>query len=535
MKILVLSLLRLGDILLHKQLLAPMMQKYPKAQIDFVINDNFASAQSILSGINRVHLLPRTILQKILVEQEQSPMAAYEKLKNFTDVINAENYDLILDATHNKLSVKLCGILEAKEIRFAKSQKAVTNLWESYFNNQFSQLNQSRFHYVDVLAKSLELPAPEALLPKISEGKTVVFQVLTSDEKKNWGLERFKHLIDKVQSQHPDNHCLVACAPNELAEIEKVMPRTLYDVRSLSLDQVKVELSSAALLVSGDTSIHHLAAEVGCPVISIFIGSADAIKTAPYIKNALILQASSPCYPCKHSEKCHQLTHICSSSISIEQVYNNIEISLKGESMSRYQEQQTLRTGADQHGFMLTAVNQSEKSLAADFERIVWSFYLSEEWKAPVPFYGSAVFEILNDWNHRYSMKAISQFATHQQVRVEKIENAIFEGKQELSALSKACLSGTANTADVNQVIQQLQKWHSDLEMDFSDVSDSFLKMKFALHKAYQDSFSVYRELKNSLEEPLNLNLIRKQLLINLIRSLSEKGELNEREFGILS
>lgn len=535
MKVLVLSLLRLGDILLHKQVVRSLNARYPGVQVDFAINDSFASCKSLLPEVRHFHLLPRAILQRILVEQEQSAIAAFARLSKFVGGINAEKYDLILDATHNRLSVKLCALLEAREIRYAGNKKTTQNAWESYFNNQFSQVAKSRFHYVDVLTKSLGLDAPTVLLPRTTTAKKIVFQVLTSDIKKNWGLHRFKNLLDRVAQEYPAYESVVVCAPNEKAEIEKVLPSLQYQVRALGLREVQEELKSASLLVSGDTSIQHLAAEVGCPVVSIFIGSADVQKTAPYIKNAMLVQANTDCYPCKHSESCYQSSHLCSASVTVEEIYRNIQVVLKGEFMSRTNGMQGYRTDADQRGFMLIAGQSSEENLAKDFERIIWSFYLSNDWQAPVPAYGSTVYEILNDWTQRYSIKAISQFAVRYQSRVERIEALLTEGKNSFAEISKVCMSVGNSPSGLKGLLEQLKSWHLDAVAAFPEHSDSFLKLQFALHKDYSEAFSLYRELKSSLDEPLNLNLIRKQLLINLVRSLSEKGELYEREFRILS
>ena len=142
------------------------------------------------------------------------------------------------------------------------------------------------------------------------------------------------------------------------------------------------------------------------------------------------------------------------------------------------------RTDSDQHGFVLVAGDNSEKSLSQEFERIIWSFYLSNDWKSPVPAYGSTVFEILNDWTHRYSIKTISQFAVKYQNKVDRLENLLYEGKCHFSELSKSCLGGEA-TVDT----AKLKAWHLDAVNEFPEHSDSFLKLSFALHKDYKETF----------------------------------------------
>lgn len=188
MKILVISLLRLGDILLHAELVRSLKAQYPKAEIHFLINKQFQSVQSILPAVSQWHLLDRQFLQQVLVEQHQSPLAAFDNLKNTIDSLNAEKFDLLLNATHNLFSVRLTDLIEAKEKRgavFHNGKKvAFSSSWLNYFNDHYSELNGSRFHYVELLHRALGI---EMLNPQNAEIRTegpIYLQVLTADVKK---------------------------------------------------------------------------------------------------------------------------------------------------------------------------------------------------------------------------------------------------------------------------------------------------------------------------------------------------------------
>jgi ADP-heptose:LPS heptosyltransferase len=320
MKILVVSLLRLGDIILHAQLISSLKQTYPTAEIHFLINSQFLMAAELFPSVSKWHLLDRNKIQKILVEQNQSPMAAFDRLKATVQEMNAEKYDLVLNATHNMLSVRLMDLIEAKEKRGAQfhhgKKLAFHNLWLQYFNDQFSENKGSRFHYIEILHRALDLN-PSKISPQVlrTEGP-IVMQVLTADEKKNWGIRKFAELKKQILENSPGEKIFALCSPAEREQVSGFF--SSEEILSPNMPEAKALLQQAKLLITGDTSIQHLAAAVRCPTLALHLGSADPVKTSPWMRGAQVIQGKAGCRPCRHSEKCHQPRHLCGDSLSVE-------------------------------------------------------------------------------------------------------------------------------------------------------------------------------------------------------------------------
>lgn len=89
MKILLISLLRLGDILLHRELAKTIKRQYPGCELHFLIYSQFQSVRALVPEVDRWILLDRKSLERTLVERNQSPLVAYAELEKTVNQINS--------------------------------------------------------------------------------------------------------------------------------------------------------------------------------------------------------------------------------------------------------------------------------------------------------------------------------------------------------------------------------------------------------------------------------------------------------------
>ncbi len=354
MKILVLSLLRLGDIFMHNALARSLKQQYPDCEITFLVNESFSGSIELLDSVDHYILFPREYLQKILVEQKQNISVAILEMQEVVETVNQQKFDIILNATHNFLSVRLMDLFESNEKRGVQYKDGnpvpYANGWLQYFDEHFSAGTRSDFHYLEVLHKALEVPFFKLgkSSRQIEVDSDIYLQVLTSDSKKNWGLQYFRELKCKIENQYPQQNVYVLCSEKEQEKVSSVFLQN--EILVLNLSDLKNKLAKAMLLITGDTSVSHLAAMVGCPQISLFLGSADAIKTSPLSEDAKIIEAQSDCYPCSHSQDCRQSAHLCAESISVDLVMNAVN-----EKMEAYGKNDgTTNRKSIQNGFIKT-------------------------------------------------------------------------------------------------------------------------------------------------------------------------------------
>lgn len=344
MKILVVSLLRLGDIILTAPILQGLKERHPGAQIDLLINAQFKGVTPLLPQVAKVHLFERETLQKGLGEAGVPLFESFERLDLLLETLADENYDQVINLTHTRLSGWLLGLIPARKklgLSFDAAGVGVLGSdWFRFLNNQVEVESSETYHFTDLFRFAVDLNDPISLalletekgreevrraIQTTGEKNLVVVQALTSDVKKNWGLGAWSRMLTSFARAHSGAHLVLLGAPNEKADLVKLQASLAEQgcpsqVAILSLEAAFSLLKMARLLVTGDTSIKHLACQAGTPVVEISLGSSDALRTGAYADGSLIIQTKESCAPCVHSRPCHRDRHACAEKIPAEAV-----------------------------------------------------------------------------------------------------------------------------------------------------------------------------------------------------------------------
>lgn len=337
MKILVVSLLRIGDIAMSAGILRDLRAKYPEAQIDLLLNQQCAQIAPLIPSVNRFFYFDRQAMQKGLGEGSVPFFESYEILNELLDQISETHYDLAINLTQNRLSGWLMGLIPASHriglVLEADGRASFNSNWFRYLNTQIDQEGAEVFHFNDIFRFALKLEsAPGAALAEteagISEATTVIgdrknvvsVQMLTSDVKKDYPLGAFTAALSDFAGRHPEAELAVLAAPFErekLASVVEKLNRAGHKA-FLAVTNFEAALSvvkRSRLLITLDTSIKHLAAAVSTPVLEICVGSADPYRTGADLEGAIVLQSKEACAPCSHSKACHRESHFCSSRL----------------------------------------------------------------------------------------------------------------------------------------------------------------------------------------------------------------------------
>lgn len=332
MKILVLSLLRLGDLIQQRVLLNSLREKHPGAEIHLLVNRQFQSVESLFVGEGiRFHYFDRRLLQKTIGEPAFNLFTPLDLLEDLIRSLDAEHFDLALNWTHNRLSAFLLGSLNIPEKKGLVIQggqvRGLENPWLRYFNNFFSGVGHSFFHYNEILGKAFNLSPRPWPLRKDPAGP-IYFQCFTSEAKKNWPLENYRELFDMLNKEYPNDEVRVLAAPAELETLSTLFPSaSLYPC---GLGEARELLREARLLITPDTSIKHLAAECGTPVLEIALGSADPVKTAAFADEVHVICEEISCFPCPHGGECSQASRLCAEALPASRVYERARPILAG-------------------------------------------------------------------------------------------------------------------------------------------------------------------------------------------------------------
>jgi ADP-heptose:LPS heptosyltransferase len=342
MKILVVSLLRVGDVLMSAVILRDLRAKYPSAQIDLLVNSQCTSITPMLQSVTRVIEFDRQGLQKGLGEASVPFFESYEKLSELLDQLEGESYDLAINLTQNRLSGWLMGLIEAKErkglVMDNDGRGVFGSNWFRYMNQQIDLESGEVFHYNDIFRFALGLDtindrtvalceteaglAEAAILLKgRADRRIVCVQALTSDTKKDWGLDRFGSALETFAHRHSEVSIAILAAPFEEDRLRSLVDRLKASGIDAFMAVSTFEgafslLKRSALLITGDTSLKHLAAAAGTKIVEICAGSSDPYRTGADLNGAVIVRSRESCVPCVHSSPCHRDHHACSKRIA---------------------------------------------------------------------------------------------------------------------------------------------------------------------------------------------------------------------------
>jgi len=148
---------------------------------------------------------------------------------------------------------------------------------------------------------------------------------------KRWEGERFAALADALVARHRVVVAFTGAGPDERALVAQVMASMRQPGVDLC-DRLDIAaltglLAEAALLVSNDTGVMHLAGLVGAPVVALF-GPTSPRSYGPRAAHALVHYTAPYCSPCitNYNLKISRCTDpVCMRSITVDEVLAGIE------------------------------------------------------------------------------------------------------------------------------------------------------------------------------------------------------------------
>lgn len=323
MRILALSLLRLGDLFHHVHLLREIKRRAEAAgragavELHVLAFTDARAAEKLFPEF-RFHFIPRAELQTELVERHRSWRRALHLLKTAVRDLNEYDFALTYNLTHTAFSGRLMDLIacpEKKGLRFEDGRAVLDSQGLRYVNEIWAFEKEPLFNWVDATAASVDAVEPPILAAERREGGEVWLQPLTSDAKKNWPIPRWRELARRLRAQRTPFRFIAA--PGEGALLAAALGEDVYEMTFQALREAR---ERCALLVAGDTSVLHFAVLERIPVMGLYLGPANPFKTPPRQKGAAIWWAPVGCSPCGHRSTCSQATHACAEALGAEEV-----------------------------------------------------------------------------------------------------------------------------------------------------------------------------------------------------------------------
>jgi ADP-heptose:LPS heptosyltransferase len=550
LKILVLSLLRLGDIILTVPALAALRAAHRDCEIHLLVNQSFVKIAKLIPFVDHVIGFDRETMQQGLVEADRPLFEPFDRLNEFVQELNEHKYNRVVNLTQNKFSGYLSSLVNAENHLGLsinnKGQASFGTLWFRYLNDVVGAGASSIFHYADLFKYGTGVAQEREnrfQLNETAEGRAefeswrnqriysskrkIALQCLTSDEKKNWPKASWVSALKTFSVANPDVELIALGAPFEEAQIAEftqmasrqgvtISPAILGIEAALSL------LNECDLLVTGDTSIKHLALGSSCRVLEVALGSSDIRKTGAFKADSLIIRTNEACAPCSHEKACHRERHFCAE---------NLQAELVGLAISRFliQDWNGLKILADEYsdtniiyrarrpqgGFWYAQdlrEGHIDRQLSDYLDCAAWRFLLTEENKKPLAAYGS---ESINLRNWLDELGLISPKNDAIRIHLDQIEKEIVKNEIRISRLMTDVtrrLREVGNLVDLDFVDKDMASEMGEIETELG--LGRFLTEKLQIKR--ESGLFRARQLQTSLNEAV----VHQQIKLKLVRSL---------------
>jgi lipopolysaccharide heptosyltransferase I len=347
--ILIVKLSAIGDVIQTLPMLEALKRQYPRARIDWVVEEEASNLLLNHPRVTRVIISRRKSWLKKILEAGEFWKTLGE-ISRFARELRSQHYDWIID-NHGIFKSGLVMLLSRgrRKVGFQASAGIADEGSYLFTNERYKPLSIERHaleRYLDLVSQmgvridptDFHFPVPpdslkqaETLLRQKGFGSRplVVLHPMAKWETKQWPAENFARLISALTQRKA--FVVITGNPHDEGPVTEILHRTDDSGRVLNLAG-KTDLMELAgifslsdLVLCPDTGPMHLAAAVKAPLIALF-GPTAPWRTGPYGNKARIIRKGLPCSPC-FKKKCQTME--CMNSISVEEVLAAVEQKLK--------------------------------------------------------------------------------------------------------------------------------------------------------------------------------------------------------------
>src|SRR4030043_210588 len=330
-KILVVKPSSLGDVVHSLPFLNALKERFPRAEIHWVIAKGF---EDLLTGhpmVKRIWVINKDMWKKL-----SQIRSSFQEIRILLRELRKERYDIVID---------LQGLLRSGVITRATGSPVRIGFEEAREGSRFfytSKIEGGKdIHAVDrylKIAAFLGCDITEVCFPLPLYDKPSAFSLqpsacglpLSDDyavivpgarwKTKRWSPEKFGELASLLPIKtvivggRGDKSIAKEILSSSCSKSISLVGRT--DLKSL----IEI-IRGARFIVSNDSGPMHIAAALGIPVFAIF-GPTDPVRTGPYGRGHTVIREEVSCSPC-FRRACNDMK--CMESLSVEKVYEIIK------------------------------------------------------------------------------------------------------------------------------------------------------------------------------------------------------------------
>ncbi len=347
--ILIVKLSAIGDVVQTLPMVEALRDRYPQAQIDWLVEEEPSDLLIGHPALNRVIVSRRKSWPKRLFRKWEFWATLKEAKKLVSDLRNTQ-YDWVID-NHGLFKSGLFVFLSrgVRKIGFKLSPGIADEGNYLFTHERYKPLSIERHaleRYLDLIYQmgvpvkepALQYSVPAESLKKagrllIEHGffghPLVIIHPMAKWSTKQWPVKNFIMLTDALIRKGVS--VVFTGSPEDGDRVEEIQGMTHNPQKVLNLSgrtglkELAGLFSLADLVLTTDTGPMHLAAAVKAPLIALF-GPTAPWRTGPYGNGHLILRKELACSPC-FKKNCPTME--CMNSLTVEEVLEAAEHKLR--------------------------------------------------------------------------------------------------------------------------------------------------------------------------------------------------------------
>ncbi|BDQ33020.1 glycosyltransferase family 9 protein [Pseudodesulfovibrio portus] len=376
MNVLIINLTRFGDLIQTQPVISGFKSRGDR--VGLVCLENFASAATLLEGVDRVFPFPGAGLLSALDEDWR--LAVRDAVQFKASVLAGFAPDTTVNLTPSVASRMLAYDLTPPEdvtVGFSVDElgfNADTSSWAAFLQMAGANRGASPFNVCDIFRRtagldregnSLQLAAPggealeaaDSLLSTVRGDGCVALQMGASEDRRRWPVDHFVSVARMLREREG----LVPVLLGTKAEAplgERFAAAVDFPLVNLigrtSLTGLAGVLVRCRALVTNDTGTMHLAAGLGVPTCAVFLATAQPWDTGPYRAGNICLEPDMACHPCEFGKVCPN-GEACRNSVTPEAMTAYVTALLSGGQPDPVAGTRAWRTLTGEDGFMTLA------------------------------------------------------------------------------------------------------------------------------------------------------------------------------------
>ncbi|MEX0876826.1 MAG: glycosyltransferase family 9 protein [Phycisphaerales bacterium] len=293
----------LGDVCRSVCVLAALKQRFPGAQIDWLVQDSFVQAIEHHPALHRAIPFPRKRFG------EQCKKGRFGGVRRWLRELKRTRYDMAIDAQGLARSgffawctraPRRIGYRDAQEIAWIFLNERVEAPRSLHSVDRMLRLADTvgadvsrpdmRLHAApdDLSQVIIEYPEPYAVIAPTSRWPG-----------KCWPIERFRQLTERLINHSQIQRIVIVGGPGErlgcapLLEYAEGHPRITDRVGSTSIAQLMAIIARSKLLVANDSAALHMGVGFNRPLVAL-LGPTDPALVGPYRRQDDVIRHTHP-------------------------------------------------------------------------------------------------------------------------------------------------------------------------------------------------------------------------------------------------